>query len=329
MSGLEILGAIASAVQLATSCHQLQKRVRMRSGDKALSATIDAECGILITEINKHILTLSSDSRQAMQHLLDRLTAIRSRIERRRTRRSIIKGLTVLQLSGSSDKDDLLVALQEYQSRAAFIGSVVLNTVLLQLNRGLVTSELEASFLSITSALTALGYNMTQTENQLRSINIAIEGIDAKMDTTLNQLSEINHIATRSNEAFRDLRTTFQEVMREELALVRESLPVRETLLNPLGRADRGDLNMDFGSMKGYLESIVQGNGWPSDLDVWECICDVVETVNLLGCSVAGSRSRDLGGTVTAKVSRKGNIVYFSPMIPLLWNSLGMSLYSS
>jgi hypothetical protein len=329
MSGLEILGAIASAVQLATSCHQLQKRVRMRSGDKALSATIDAECGILINEIKKHILTLSADSRQAVQHLLDRLTTIKSRIEQRKTRKAIIKGISVLRLYGSSDKDDLLVALQEYQSRAALIGGVALNNVLLQTSRGGMTQELERSLVSITNALTTLGYDMSQTENEIRRISRTIEEVDGKIDATLNQLSEISCDVKKTNDAFYNLKTTLQDAMKEELVLFRESLPVRG-LLNPLGCVDRGILEMDLGTMKGYLESIVQGGGWPSDLDIWECIWDVVETVHLWAPFVAGSMgSLEEVGTVGVDVSGDSHVVYFSPMTHILWDSLGKSLQFS
>jgi hypothetical protein len=327
MSGLEILGAIASAVQLATSCYQLQKRVRMRSGDKVLSSTINTECGILINEIDKHILTLSADSREAMQHLRDRLTAIRSRIERRQTTKSIIKGITVLQLYGSSDKDDFLVALQEYQTHVGIIETAAINEFLSHASRSVVTPELESLGLSITSALTALGHNMTQTENQFRSINSAIEGVDGKMDAALSQLSDISCEVKRSNNAVHDLRAMLKDTMKGERALARENVPVRG-LFTTLGQVDRCDLQVDFGTMKWYLESIVQGGGWPSDLDVWECICDVVETVSLLGSS-AGSRSRDFSDTVAVEAAGNGNIVYFSPMIPPLWDSLGTSLHPS
>jgi hypothetical protein len=75
---------------------------------------------------------------------------------------------------------------------------------------------------------------------------------------------------------------------------------------------------VDSGSMKGYLESIVQGNEWPSDLDVWECMCDIVETVNSLGSWVAVLRNRDLTGTAGVEGLGKNNIAYFSLMMPPL-----------
>ena len=159
MSGIEILGAIASVVQLTTSCYQLQKRIRMRSGDRELGTTIHTECVILINDINNHILTLSADSRQATQHLLDRLTTIKERIERRRTRKAILKGITVLRLYGGSDKDDLMVALQEYQSRAALVGSVAVNDVVSQISSGGITATSCVHFLII-CGLNGIGYNI-------------------------------------------------------------------------------------------------------------------------------------------------------------------------
>jgi len=275
MSGIEVLGAIASAVQLATSCYQLQKRVRMRSGDRALTTTIHIECGILISDINNHILTLTTESRQAAQHLVDRLIAIKARIEKRQSRKSLVKGVTVLRLYGGSDKDDLMAALQEYQTRAALIGSVAVNAVLSQVNRDRITEDVQSSLLSITSGLTGLGYNMTQTENRLRSIITTIEAVDGKMDVTLSQLSEISCEVKRSNALFSDFKAERRDVMSEKRAVVREYRPVCGHL-NPLGQLDRGDLEVDYGTMKGYLESIVQGGGWTSDLDIVECLWDVV-----------------------------------------------------
>lgn len=331
MSGFEILGAIASVVQLATSCYQLQKRIRMRSGDRELSTTIHTECGLLINEINNHILTLSADSRQSTQHLLDRLTAIKERIGKRRTRKAIFQGITVLRLYGGSDKDDLMVALQEYQSRAALLGSVAVNDVVLRISStGGITADIQSSLLSITSGLNGLGYNMTQTEDRLRNILSEIKTVDGKMDVTMNQIAEIGNDVKRSNEAWCNVTDTIRDMIKEEGALFRESLSLRG-LLNPLGRVERGDIEVNLGSMKDYLESIVQGNGWPSDLDIWECVWDVAESIHLLApCVARRTRSQlDEQGTVRVEVSGEDYVVYFSPILGLLWEVLGMRSHFS
>jgi len=324
MAGLEILGGIASAVQLATTCYQLQNRVRMRSGDRSLSATIHAECEVLIDDINKHILSLSSDSRLAAQHLLDRLTEIKSRIEKRSTRKRIVKGITVLRLYGGTDKDDLLVALQEYQSRAAMISSAAVDTVLRNSN-GRMAPELEGSLRSITGALTTLGYNMTQTENQIQCISRTIKGVDGKMDATMTQVAEIRSTVERSNDRFGNLKATVQDAMKEELACFRTSL-CGLGLFNPLSQVDRSDLALDFGSMKTYLQSIVQGKAWPSDLEIWECIWDVVQTVHMFGPAVGELTTSALEGigAVATEVSGGTSVVRFSPIMGPLWNSLGV-----
>jgi len=295
----------------------------MRSGDRSLSATIHAECEVLIDDINKHILSLSLDSRLVAQHLLDRLTEIKSRIEKRSTRKRIVKGITVLRLYGGTDKDDLLVALQEYQSRTAMISSAAVDKVLQNSNGGM-TPELEASLRSITGALSTLGYNMTQTENQIQCISRAIKGVDGKMDATMTQLSEIGRRVESSSDSFANLKATLQDALKEELAGFRTSL-CDLGLLNPLSQVDRSDLELDFGSMKGYLQSIVQGNAWTSDLDVWECIWDVVDTVHLFGPLVGQLMKSDLTriGFVRRKEFGENRVVYFSPMMVPIWTSLG------
>lgn len=81
-------------------------------------------------------------------------------------------------------------------------------------------------------------------------------------------LGELKFGVQRSNQAFSELTTTLQDNM---------------ALLCSLssGAIDRRHFEVDLGSMRAYLQSIVRGGGWPSDLDIWECIWNVVQTVDL------------------------------------------------
>jgi hypothetical protein len=98
MLGLEILGAVASAIQLGVLCVSATNRLCAICSDHKLAKAIHAECLSLITEIDKRMLALTSDNRVPAQDLRQRLLTIQKRIERRRQRVWIIKWSGKLQL---------------------------------------------------------------------------------------------------------------------------------------------------------------------------------------------------------------------------------------
>ena len=121
------------------------------------------------------------------------------------------------------------------------------------------------------------------------------------------------------------VKDTIRDVIKEEGALFRESLPVRG-LLNPLGSVERGDIEVNLGSIKDYLESIVQGNGWPSDLDIWECVWDVAESIHLLAPCVARKNEESIGraGHCPCRSVWAGSCCL---LFTNTWSPLGVSRY--
>ena len=77
MSGLEILGAVSASVQLAGTCCTIGERLLRQRSESILINEIHEDCRTLLSEINKHILNLSPESRQAAQELADRLQKIK------------------------------------------------------------------------------------------------------------------------------------------------------------------------------------------------------------------------------------------------------------
>lgn len=121
MPGLEILGAAASAVQLASTCYIVQKRLRQLPCDRQLTKTIEIECGDLIAEINAN---RALAEQEACEQLCRRLRGLKARIEKRKTAKwTLAKVSKVLQLNGIAYKDEFITILQEYQTRAAMVGN--------------------------------------------------------------------------------------------------------------------------------------------------------------------------------------------------------------
>jgi hypothetical protein len=129
MSGLEILGAVASAVQLGVLCVSATNRLCAMCSDHKLAEAIHAECVSLIAEIDKRMLTFTSDNRILAQDLRQRLFNIQKRIERRRERVWIIKLSSKLRLKGVSDKDEVLFALHVYQTRVSLSGTAAMEDI--------------------------------------------------------------------------------------------------------------------------------------------------------------------------------------------------------
>jgi hypothetical protein len=129
MSGLEILGAVASAVQLGVFCVSATNRLCAMCSDHKLAKAIHAECLSLTSEIDKTMLTLTSDNRIHAQDLQQRLGIIQKRIERRTQRGWVIKFSSKLRLNGVSDKEEVLFALQAYQTRVSLSGTAAVEDI--------------------------------------------------------------------------------------------------------------------------------------------------------------------------------------------------------
>jgi hypothetical protein len=129
MSGLDVLGAVASAIQLGMLCVSATNRLCAILSDHKLSQAIHTECISLATEIDDRILNLNSENRIPAEQLRQRLNTIQTRIERRKKRTWTIKWINHMRLSGVSDKEDILFALQTYQTRASLSGTATMEEI--------------------------------------------------------------------------------------------------------------------------------------------------------------------------------------------------------
>jgi hypothetical protein len=143
MSGLELLGAVASAVQLGVLCVSATNRLCAICSDHKLAKAIHAECLSLITEIDERMLTLTSDNRIPALDLRQRLLTIQKRIERRRQRVWIIKWSGKLRLSGASDKEEVIFALHTYQTRVSLSGTATMEAIQSRVGAAGIPKEVE------------------------------------------------------------------------------------------------------------------------------------------------------------------------------------------
>jgi len=81
MTGLEVLGEVAAALQIGQFCYNIQKRYRGQPADRALTSTVYTECQLVLDAIDKHILNLTGDTYRAVYRLHERLSTIKVRIE--------------------------------------------------------------------------------------------------------------------------------------------------------------------------------------------------------------------------------------------------------
>jgi hypothetical protein len=72
MSALNILGAIASGLQIAELCITMGTRLSKLRSEGDLLKGLHADCILLLLKINESMLNLTQDGRQAAQQLDDR-----------------------------------------------------------------------------------------------------------------------------------------------------------------------------------------------------------------------------------------------------------------
>lgn len=316
MSGSEILGVISAIIQITGFCHDVQKRIRKRSGDRELSGAIVEECGRFIAEIDQTILSISTESPQALQTLRNRLVVIKTRIEGRRRRNPFMRGILALRLYAGSDKNDLLIAMHEYQTRAV-------QSILDHVGNNGIRNDIREFMISTTTALNALEQNVGESQNE--NADRIGRVIDGKLRTAIETFTVLNNEIQRSNRVLNsDLKAAVQACIKEEFALLRDDVAF-VCSPNSVGQLDRGDLAIDLGTMKDYLERIVLGNGYPSDQDIVECVSDVVGTVTVFSPWIAAAMKNDLNiaDMVSTELSGDTHVVKVSLLTSIIWSSLG------
>lgn len=313
MTGLEVLGAVASALQLGKLCFDVQNRIRERRADHVLAIAVHKECELLITEIDKRIPALSTDTRHTVSTLRGQLVTIKSQIEARQKRNIFFKRLTILKQYGARDEKLMLLACQQYQIRASILGS-------LALKNGHKAIESTCGFTTDPMVLETLG----SIANTLEILNTKLFehlGPATIQELTVTIQSELQHSAS-------NIQQTIRDTIREEFSSVRTQLPIMPLLQTGGPMADH-ELQLEPGNLRDFLQNL--GTQDPvSDIEIWEIIWDVVETLDLFIMGISASQSTsyntEVNKTVDVEVKVDKVVVSFDPIVGVIWTALGTNV---
>lgn len=270
MTGLEILGAVASAVQLAVTCYDVQKRVCKIPSDRQLIKTVETECTTLIAKICENLVSHQrKEHDDAVHELHRRLVELTAKIEKWNHNSTRLAQVFGLRLHGNSLKEELIMALQDYQTRAAMDGNRIVEEVLRLVSSDKNATEVRTSLLPIVAALKILHNNTSKTSEELTLVT-------HKLDYALAIFNE-SHEGTRKSNA--DVQNSVNE-LRRDFGEFRSSLPAIRAF--ETGPIKRSSLVIDC-TMREFLENMKRDGVWLSDQEIWECVWGVAETFKLFG----------------------------------------------
>ena len=131
MSGVEILGAVAAGLALAQLCLASARRLSASYSDSRVSETIRTECSTIIKEVDDQLIHMMPGNRPAAQDLRKSLASIVNLIEKRDKRKWVLKWSAKLgfRVYNLDYKDDMIRALQQYQTRTAVIGNAAVEEI--------------------------------------------------------------------------------------------------------------------------------------------------------------------------------------------------------
>jgi hypothetical protein len=115
---MDILGAVASAVQLASLCYSVADHLAQLPEDQRLLASLEAQIVRIDAEINTRLPLFCADSRVATQDLSKRLVEITTKITSFRAQKRFIlfKGLRRVRAGGVWQEVVLALQMFHFQS---------------------------------------------------------------------------------------------------------------------------------------------------------------------------------------------------------------------
>jgi hypothetical protein len=235
---MDLVGAIASVVQLVGLCNSVRKYILQVRTDAKFIPELYRNSEMVLAEIDRLSPELAPEHRQATQRLGVRLREIQSLIEKRIQRKFFSTLLAGINGQSYSElRESMANALQDYHT-------VTLMQMLHAQTR--VSKKLENVVVP-------------------RCCGLSERVTESASSRSLARKGELNELWGCGFEAMRNF---LAETIRAELD------PLR-CKLDALGAFDthriaRG-LKLDYGTMAAYLDSIRNSGGYTSDQDIWEC----------------------------------------------------------
>jgi len=235
----------------------------------------------------------------------------------------------MLRQYGTADENDMLLAFQQYQIRVSMLGIMAFNNAdMLSTHSFQTTRHSNPSIMKvlrlISNALATLNSEMLDVENDSR--DVLNSAVDLVQTSTLSLNPDFNSDKQPTTDSLQDIKTYLQDTMRQEFSSFRSQMSLLP-LLQSSSPSIKSGLNHDIGNMKDFLQSFGQ-NGWIFDVEIWEIIWDVVETLDFFilaisSASHSAGKHVELDNTVGVEMSEKSWVVYFTLITDIIWNSLG------
>jgi hypothetical protein len=173
--GMDILGAVASGVQLATLCYQITAHFCNLPHDRRAIASIREAITSLRSEINGHLPRLTPDLRVAAQDLASAIDKITTDIDTFRQKKST----SWFQKPATRFSQAFIMALQLYQTRAIAIANEGMKDIFERLGPDGLSREMKDSLESISRQLNdfnTVAEQVATTHNNVVDGKVKIEG---------------------------------------------------------------------------------------------------------------------------------------------------------
>jgi hypothetical protein len=262
---------------------------------------------ILITEIQ----ALNIERNGAILAFRSRLTVIQKRIQERVKRPWLVKASTCLQLYGRSCKEDMLLAMQEFQTRAAIQFSVAIEEFRSRLGPAGISEDVQHVLDPFMERITLLVLGKRQSiqsidpqslKDNLEEMFSALRGLGELLQYSNHELqSAIRTIEKRVlsavpvsgrpvMECHIDAVTAMIEVperladIKKEIALLRSSLQF--PVIDPISRGSAIEVpvfEIKMDTAEEYLRRVRQSGSFTTDQDIWELVWDYLEFYRTYG----------------------------------------------
>jgi hypothetical protein len=283
MSGLEFLGAVAAAVQLAGLCYQSEQRVANHfTTNRIVINTIRNECVTLSGTIDEFTARFSredSAEERATSVLRESLSDITHDIDRWSQRTKLFKILGVFGSYEANMKERLSMALQLYQTRISLCAQSTLLDIRELVSTGFTKLPplAEKSFTEIVLGLSRLNIDTSLVKN-------ALNDIERRTVCLQDDVGELRTVCGQTRDHARETHSRMISLQEELNAMKEIQLQIltsrfTEEALKP--RRGLG-LGVEMPMMDRYLQSIWLAGGETSDQDIWECFHDVISAVQAI-----------------------------------------------
>lgn len=243
---MDILGGIASAVQLASLCYQISEHFARRSEDKALLTSLETQIIRLQVEMNARLSELNPTSRQAAQDFSNRLGEILDKIVSFRTKKRflLLKSLGLFRASGIWK--EFMIALQIFQVKVTTLEGDAVNQILERADRAGSKREMTGILDPIIEQLKKLEALPIWVEK----INSNYIKVHAKLESLVVNQHEIRLAQGNSGEELRVIRRTMEnsisnESILQELAAIKALIQMQSVKMNVVSSSSLGSTQLN------------------------------------------------------------------------------------